>query len=288
MTTQKIILLPNRIMPKSLLAVVAVLALAGAFVGCSPTGSGIQTTPVATVPPGGVGSPGAGTGFNGLGVGPAPVNLGMAGNYALLASAAIATVPGSAITGHVGISPAAASYITGFSLSAPPTTFSTSTQVTGQVFAADYDPPTPTNMNTAVLNMGTAYTDAAGRTPDYTELATGNISGMTLAPATYKWSTGVLVTSDIVLSGGPNDVWIFQIAGDLTFASGVRVTLAGGALAKNIFWQTFGIADFGTTSHFEGILLSQTAINLRTGATANGRLLAQTAINLDQNVVVQP
>ena len=98
----------------------------------------------------------------------------------------------------------------------------------------------------------------------------------------------MLITTNLTLSGGPNDTWIFQIAGDLTMASGVRITLAGGALAKNIVWQTFGNADMGTTSHFEGILLSQTAIVLRTGASANARLLAQTAVTLDQNAVVQP
>jgi hypothetical protein len=136
--------------------------------------------------------------------------------------------------------------------------------------------------------METAYTDAAGRAADYTELGAGEIGGMTLPPATYKWSSGVLITTDVTLSGGPNDVWIFEIAGDLTQASAAKVTLAGGALAKNIFWQVFGIVDIGTTAHFEGIAMVQTAITLKTGATANGRLLAQTAVNLDANTVVQP
>ena len=188
----------------------------------------------------------------------------------------------------MAISPAAASYITGFSLSAPPTTYATSAQVTGQIFATNYDVPAPANTNTAVLDMGTAYTDTASRTADDTELASGSIGGKTLAPATYKWSSNVLVTSDLTFSGGANDVWILQVAGNITFASGVRVTLLGGAQAKNIYWQTAGMADFGTTSHLEGILLSKTAITLQTGASANARLLAQTAINLDQNTVVQP
>lgn len=264
----------------------AAILLSGAILGCNGGGSGngVSATPVVSPP----NTPGAGSGFNGLGQGPAPVNLGTAGNFVLLASSAISTVPGSAVTGHVGISPAAASFITGFSLSAPPTSYSTSTQITGQVFAADYDPPTPSNMTTAVGDMGIAYTDAAGRAADYVELGAGQIGSMTLSPAVYKWSTGVLISTDLVLSGGPNDVWIFQIAGDVTIASGVRITLAGGALAKNIFWQAFGNVDIGTTAHFEGIMMSQTAITLKTGASANGRLLAQTAVSLDQNVVVQP
>ncbi len=143
-------------------------------------------------------------------------------------------------------------------------------------------------MTTAVANMGTAYTDAAGRAPDQTELGAGAIGGINLPAGTYKWSTGVLISTNLYLSGGPNDVWIFEIAGNFKMASGTRIVLLGGALAKNIFWQTFGAAELGTTSHFEGILLSQTSIILKTGASMNGRLLAQTAVTLDQNIVVQP
>lgn len=256
------------------------LAIAILVSGCSNTGSGTPLT--LSVPPG------AGTGSGGLGVGPSPVVLGMAGNFVVLAQTGISTVPASVITGNIGISPAAASFITGFSLTAPPTTYSTSSQVTGQVFAADYNPPTPTNMTTATADMGTAYTDASLRAPDQTELGAGSIGGLNLPPGTYKWTTGVLITNDLFLTGGPNDVWIFEIAGTLTMSSGVRVILRGGASAKNIFWQTSSTADLGTTSHFEGILLSQTNIILRTGASANGRLLAQTAVTLDQNTVVQP
>jgi hypothetical protein len=35
-------------------------------------------------------------------------------------------------------------------------------------------------------------------------------------------------------------------------------------------------------------VLSQTSINLQTGASANGRLMAHTAVTLDANMVVQP
>jgi hypothetical protein len=136
--------------------------------------------------------------------------------------------------------------------------------------------------------MLSAYTDAAGRAPDYTELGTGNIGGMTLAPGTYKWSTGVLIPTSVTLNGGPNDVWIFQIAQGITQASATQVILTGGALPKNIFWQVFGVVNIGTTAHMEGVVLSQTAITLATGASVNGRLLAQTAVTLDSNAVTQP
>ena len=268
----------------------AALALTGAVAGCGGGDGG--STAAQSNDPNWTVQPGAGTGEAGLGRGPAPVNLGMAGTYAILAEALISTTGVTTVTGDLGMSPFAATFIQGFALTLDGTgCFSTSSLVTGKVYAADYNTggcPTPANLTTATGDKRLAYTDANSRAPDYTELGAGTIGGMTLPPAVYKWSGGVLIPTDLVLSGGPNDVWIFQIAGDLTVASAVRVTLAGGALAKNIFWATFGVADFGTTSHFEGIVLSQTAITLQTGASANGRLLANTDVTLDANAVVQP
>jgi hypothetical protein len=142
--------------------------------------------------------------------------------------------------------------------------------------------------------MQTAYTDAAGRAADFTEIGAGEIGGMTLPPGTYKWGGGVSISTDVTLSGGPNDVWIFQIAGGITQASGAKVILAIGAgsasvpLPKNIFWQAADVVSIGTTAHMEGVILAQTAITLKTGATANSRLLAQSAVTLDANAVTKP
>jgi len=217
-----------------------------------------------------------------------PVNLGAAGNYVILAKSAINNNPTSAITGDLGLSPAAASYITGLSLTAA-TGYATSSQVTGKLYAADMVSPTPTNLTTAVNNMATAYNDAAGRpTPDYVELGSGNIGGKTLAPGLYKWSGTVTAPTNVTLSGGPSEVWIFQIAGNLMVSSAVKFTLSGGAQTKNIFWQVAGQATIGTTAHFEGILLSMTGITLKTGASLNGRIMAQTAAILDANTVTKP
>jgi len=135
----------------------------------------------------------------------------------------------------------------------------------------------------------TAYTDAAGRSnPKFLNLGAGNIGGKTLKAGLYKFTTAVVIPTNITISGSATDVWIFQIAGTLKMSSAVRITLAGGALAKNIFWQASGAVTLGTTSHFEGIILSQTAINMQTGATINGRMLAQTAVTLQMNAVTKP
>jgi hypothetical protein len=149
--------------------------------------------------------------------------------------------------------------------------------------------PTPINLTTAVNNMITAYNDAAGRpTPDFLELGTGNIGGKTLTPGLYKWTTTVTMPSDVTISGGSNDVWIFQISGDLTMSAAVNITLVGGAQAKNVFWQVAGEATIGTTAHFEGIIMSMTGITFQTGASLKGRALAQTAVILDSNAITKP
>ena len=218
-----------------------------------------------------------------------PVDLGAAGNYVILAETGISAVSPSAITGNIAISPAAATYITGFSLILDASgAFATSTQVTEDVYAPGYGTQTPSNLTTAVNDMDTAFTSAAGRTACVTELGAGNIGGMTLAPGVYKWGTAVLVPSNVYLNGSATDVWIFEIGDDLTLSSGVSVFLEGGAVAQNVFWQVSGKTTLGTTAHLEGIVLCQTAIVLDTGASINGRLLAQTAVTLDTSTVVQP
>ncbi|MES2947958.1 MAG: ice-binding family protein [Pseudomonadota bacterium] len=215
--------------------------------------------------------------------GPAAVNLGSAGSFVVLAKTGISTTGATSIVGDLGVSPAAASFITGFGLIADATnTFSTSSLVTGKIYAANYAAPTPATMTSAIGSMQTAFTDAAGRSnPDFTELHAGDLSGKTLVPGVYKWGTGVMVNGSVTLSGGPNAVWIFQIAQDLTVGSGAAVTLSGGAQAQNVFWQVSGKATLGTTANFQGTLMSQTLISVGTGASVTGRLLAQTAVTLD-------
>lgn len=240
--------------------------------------------------------PGAGTG-TGTGHGPAPVLMGSiigagtvtAPNYVILAQTTVTTTGTTAITGDLGLSPAAASFYTGFSPTLDSTgCFSTSPQVTGKLFASDYGTggcTTPALLTTAVSDMQTAYTDAAGRVPDFTEIGAGNIGGMTLTPGTYKWGSGVLIPTDVTLNGTANDTWIFQIAGGITQASGTHVTLTGGALAQNVFWQAADVVDIGTTALMQGVILAKTQIALKTGATVNGRLLAQTQVTLQANAV---
>jgi len=218
----------------------------------------------------------------------APVNLGTAGNYVILSETGITDVPSSNITGNIGSSP-----ITGAAIHV------TCAEVTGTISAVDASGPAPcslivpSTLTTAISDMATAYTNAAGlTTPDFINLGAGNITGLTLQPGLYKWGTDVLVNAGgVTLSGGANAVWIFQIAGDLTLASGAQVTLTGGAQASNIFWQVaasnFG-ANLGTTSVMYGNILSAKQVILNTGASLTGRALAQTQVTLESNSVTSP
>jgi Ice-binding-like len=217
------------------------------------------------------------------GKGPAPVDLKSASSFAVLTKSGITDVPTSVIVGDVGTSP-----ITGAANNL------TCAEVTGKTYSVDAAGPLPcritnaTLLTTAIQDMMTAYTNAAGRTlPTATNLGGGEIGGLTIAPGLYKWGTGVTITTDVTLSGGPNDVWIFQIPQTLNQASATNVVLSGGAQAKNVFWQTFGDVTIQANAQFNGVILSQTSINLKTGASVNGQLLAQTQVTLEQNAVTQ-
>jgi hypothetical protein len=217
--------------------------------------------------------------------GQAPVHLGKAVIFAILTKSGITDVFPSAIRGDVGASP-----ITGAAIHV------TCAEMTkGKIYSVNAAGPlpctvtAPTLLTEAVGDMEAAYTDAAGRTlPDFINLGAGLIGGLTLAPGLYKWTTPVLISTDVTISGGPDDVWIFQIAGTLTQANATRVILKGDARPRNIFWQTSGAVVVGTTAHFEGVILAKTKIAMKTGASANGRLLAQTAVTLEQNAVTRP
>ncbi len=222
---------------------------------------------------------------------PTPVDLGTAGNFRILANTGITGGAGSTITGDIGCL-AAATTITGFTLVLDGGgTFATSTSVVGggKVYAFTYAEPTPTNLTAAQGDMGTAYTNAAGRTPvpvgTFLNAGSGEIGGLDLGPGLYKWTSAVTISNDLTLTGNSTDVWIFQLASTLGMADGKQITLVGGALASNIFWQVAGQVTLIGTSAMKGIIMGQTGIAMGANGTLDGRALAQTNVTLITNGV---
>jgi hypothetical protein len=211
-----------------------------------------------------------------LAAGPAPVDLGSAAPFTILAATTITTTGGGVINGNVGLSPG-----TGAGIGIP------AAQVNGTIYEVDAAGPAgavidPVRLTAAMGDLTTAYDDARDRTPvptgAFLNPGAGNIGGMNLGPGLYKFDgTASITGSDLTLTGGPDDVWIFQIADDLQVGSSVHVILAGGAQARNIFWQVGTSAVIGTTAVFMGNILAYTAITMNTGSTMNGRALASTA-----------
>lgn len=222
-------------------------------------------------------------------------NLGEAAGYAILAKTGVDTVPSSVVTGNVGLSPAAKSFLTGWSQTDDVSnSFATSTQVVApyRLYAANNSGGTTSvDLTAAVLSMEAAYTDAAGRPAGVgpnLDRGTGTLTNDTLVAGTYTWGSAVNIPTDLTFNGSATDVWILQIAGTLDMAAAQNVILIGGALPQNIFWQVSGVVTIGANTHFEGIILGKTIINFGNLASIDGRLLAQTAVNLDATTVTQP
>jgi hypothetical protein len=221
-----------------------------------------------------------------------PVHLNTAGNYVILAKSGISTVPSSSITGDIGVSPIAATAITGFSLALDSGgQYSTSSQLTGDAHAASYGGSIAAVLTIAVLDMEAAYTDAASRTPDPSNdrgvnFKNGLIGGETLSPGVYTFTMGVTIASDLTFEGGIDDVWIISTTGILTLAANTKIILKGNAQAKNIFWRVAGNAAIGADATMAGIMLVKTDVLFITGSSLNGHIYAQTAVNLQKATII--
>jgi hypothetical protein len=220
------------------------------------------------------------------------VVLGEAAHYAVLAGFAVTNIPTSDIVGDVGLSPSAETFITGFAQT-DEIGYATSPQVTGSIYAANMASPTPALLTVAKGDLTIAFLDAAGRTPiptgTFLDPGAGNLAGLDLPAGLYKFTGSAIATTDFTLTGTASAIWIFQIASNLNVSNGVRLTLAGGARAENVFWQVGTEATLGTTVEFAGTIMADASITMNTGATLNGRALAFSGtVALDQNMIVKP
>jgi hypothetical protein len=205
----------------------------------------------------------------------APLDLGTAANYVMLAKTAITASGVNDVTGDVGISPEAAAAINGFALAmAPDGQHSTFSIVNGEVHAASYAGHVAAELTQAISDMMAANVDASSRTGTVTKGA-GALGGLTLEPGVYTFTTAVSIASDLTFDGGVDDVWIIYTAGALNVAAGV---LEGGAQANNIFFTGATSMGIGANASIAGILVFKTTIGFGAGSSLNGRAFSQTAI----------
>jgi Ice-binding-like len=204
---------------------------------------------------------------------PAPVPLGAADSFAVLAGSTVTnTNTPTIVSGDLGVSPGSA--VTGF----PP-----GVVILGSIHAADV------LAAQAKVSLNSAYTNAAGQVAT-TDLTGQDLGGLTLTPGVYKYTSSAQLTGTVTLSG--NGLFIFQIGSTLTTASGSVVSLSNGAQACNVFWQVGSAstgATLGTGTTFRGNILALTSITANTGATIDGRALARDgAVTLDDTHITKP
>jgi hypothetical protein len=235
-----------------------------------------------------------------------PIDLGDAENYVILTRSGISTIA-SNITGDIGLSPMASTGMTGFALALDlEKKYSTSSQITGEgkAYAANYGGTTPADLSTAVSNMATAYTDAAGRSRPIAErinlnegvigvvdVLNGGDQPNPLTPGVYTFGSDVTIAETTYFDGenDENSVFIIQMTGNLVQAANTKVMLSNGALAENIFWQVAGNVGVGAGAEIQGVLLVKTDVLFETGSSLSGRVLAQTACVLQaETKITQP
>jgi hypothetical protein len=201
----------------------------------------------------------------------APINLGAAGAFAVMATASISSTGATQINGDVGLNPGSAQGI-------PPA------QVNGTIHVTD------SVVIQAQSDLLSAYNDAVSRATSPVSLP-GNMGGLTFTPGLYTNSTSVLIQgsgpgNNVTLDalGDPDAIFIFQMGSTLTTGPGAQVILAGGAKASNVFWQVGTSATLDTTTIFKGNIMAAVTITVNSGSDVVGRLLAGS--NSDGSVTV--
>ena len=201
----------------------------------------------------------------------APVGLGTAGNFAVLAGSTVTNTGPSVISGSVGLAPGSA--VTGFP---PGIVLAGTTQVANGVALQ------------AKNDLVTAYNDAAGRSS--TATVSGDLAGRTLTPGVYTSASSLGLSGQLTLDaqGNPAAVFVFQAGSSLIVGSGSQINLIGGAQACNVYWRVGSSATIGTSSSFVGNILALTSITMTTGATLQGSALARNgAVTLDTNTITR-
>lgn len=283
----------NSFKPLALSTALLVAAFVGGCGGSKNHGGGGGSAGPSPAP---IGSTCSGTGC---------VDLGTAAGYVVLAETGIAYTPTATttstpkITGNIGVSPGAATLMTGFALNLPAGgAYSTSTLLAGAAYAPGYAAPTPANLTTATSDKLAAYNAAAamataggglpGGSPGTACPGAGALGGITLTPGVYTCAVAISIGTGTAVTLNGAGVYVIKTTQTLTQAANTQVILTNGALPQNVFWQTAGVVSIGAGASMQGVILTAERIELITGATVTGRLFTATRVDMDNNTVTQP
>jgi hypothetical protein len=200
----------------------------------------------------------------------APVGLGTATSFAVLAGAGVTNTGPTVINGDLGTCPTPA--VTNF----PPGLVSGTIHANDSVACGAQD------------DLTIAYNSAAGRAPSVTFAGPTELGGTTLTPGVYTTPESFAITGTLTLdsAGDPNAVFIFQAGSTLITATDSHVLLINPGQSCNVFWQVASSATLGVDSTFVGTIMALTSIQAETNAVVDGRLLARNAsTTLDSNTV---
>ena len=212
------------------------------------------------------------------------IDLGIAESFAVLAYTSISSAPSSNIAGKVGLKPGVRSLIG----------MNPSIEVMGgalEVYAGDDVGDSATYLSLAREDLISAYREALTRQADKDKMEAydGKPGGKVLPAGIYKWSNGVSVNSDMTLKGSESDIFIFQVTGNLNIAPDAKITMSGGAQAKNVFWQVSGRVNLDTQSLVPGTIISQLTFEMKNLAQLNGRAFVKNGkLILSKNTISIP
>lgn len=200
-----------------------------------------------------------------------PCALGTTSTFATLAGTTITNTGATLLNGNLGLYPGTS--VTGF----PPGVVNGTQHITNATAAQ------------AQTDLTTLYTCLAAQ-PCTATIGTADQAGVTLtstgvgAVNVYCSSSSILNSGTLTLSGDATSIFIFKAGSSLTLNPGAVISLTGGAVAANVFWQVGSSATLGSTSVFNGTIAAFSSITMNTGATMTGRALARNAaVTFDTN-----
>ncbi|KAJ1640093.1 hypothetical protein T492DRAFT_571152, partial [Pavlovales sp. CCMP2436] len=188
------------------------------------------------------------------------VDLGTAGDFAVLSTGGYVTATDSFVTGSIGAKKAVTFVRTAF-----------------VTYGNTYENGEGSVLQTAFADFNTAYANVSARpaaSSTETDRGTTSIGGLTFTQGTYQWNSHVNIDGDIFLKGTATDVFIIRVVAYLAVAADVKVHLVGGTVSTNVVWQVGGYVSIGARSVMEGTLLVNEYISFGAAGRLNGRALA--------------